>query len=68
MTARIGNLPLPQSLVERSPDFPVEEASIPFSAGAIARGEMFRNVFALLALWVRGRPFRVRPVRGSTAG
>jgi len=63
MTARIGNLPLLQSPVERSPEFPVEEASIPFSTGAIARGGMFENVFSLLTLWVRGRP-----VRGSTAG
>ena len=63
MTARIGNLPLHQSLVEHSPEFPVEEAFIPFSAGATAPGGMFGNFFSLLALWVRGRR-----VRGSTAG
>jgi hypothetical protein len=63
MTARIGNLPLQQSLLEHSPEFPVEEASIPFSAGATAPGGMFGNFFGLLALWVRGHP-----VRGSGAG
>jgi len=63
MTARIGNLLLPQSLVERSAEFPLEEAPIPFSVGAIARGGMFGNVFDRLALWVKGRP-----VRWSTAG
>jgi len=63
MTARIGNLPLPQSLVGLPDEFPVEEASISFSAGAIARGRKFGNCFGLLALWVR-----CRPVNGSTAG
>jgi hypothetical protein len=63
MTARIGNLPLPQSLVGLPDEFPVEAASISFSTGAIARGGKFGNCFGLLALWVRGRP-----IRRSTAG
>jgi len=63
MTARIGNLPLPQSLVGLPDEFPVEEASISFSAGAIARGRKFGNCFSRLALGLRGRP-----VGRSTAG